>query len=150
MGKSDMFAVRGITPEARKAAKMAAAAAGATLGRWLSEAILDCAAEQEAQRQHLAKKAPKIAETVANKECLNCRVPVHTTDGSGILLNEDGAPHICGDPPSLRGEVAAGAVEAILAPEVKPKRRTKKPKQCQHGTAAGYNCWKCGGLVRVE
>lgn len=155
MGKSDMFAVRGVTPEMRKMAKAAAAWAGVTLGAWLNMAIEKIALAQEKGVVELRfVKAPKTAETVANKD--------------GVAV-EGEANHAAEFPPitvenvrtmreQLTGEKTAPApgfeargIDSLLPP-VTPTRRGKKKavKVCAHGTAAGYNCWKCGGLVRVE
>lgn len=157
MGKSDMFAVRGITTEARKAAKVAAAAEGKTLGAWLSDVITHVA-YIEAKRRYEALPveerprevptkpgtnrtefrydvAPKNAETVANKEGIAERERI-------IAQTADGIAQGIATP-----LIAAGRP---LHPEARAKKAPKGKKQCQHGTAKGENCWKCGGLARVE
>ena len=165
MGKSDMFAVRGITLEARRTAKSAAAADGKRLGEWLCEAIAMWAIEQGARRgiegTREAHRAKKVAETVANKDA---RTVYRTSDpppvphvgtvfeygATSAVKDEDGLLQVI---PAVIGEYREGpeyVPPKQLHPEARAKKAPKGKKQCQHGTAKGENCWKCGGLARVE
>ena len=141
---NSMWNVRGVGEEARRAAKVAAAAAGTTVGAWIENAIA----------KQAGAEGKKIAETVANKD--------------GVAV-EGEANHAAEFPPitvenvrtmreQLTGEKTAPApgfeargIDSLLPP-VTPIRRWKKKavKVCAHGTMAGNNCWQCGGKAAVQ
>jgi hypothetical protein len=111
-----MWTVRGVSAEGRKAAKMAATASGAPVGKWLERAIRNLAGSEMVDR---AREAMGEKSRVLRAEDITLPMP----------------PEVAKEP---------------LHPEARAKRAPKGKKTCQHGTPKGENCWKCGGLARIE
>ena len=132
---NSMWNVRGVGEEARRVAKVAAAAAGTTVGAWIENAIA----------KQAGAEGKKIAETVANK------------DGVAVGGKADRGPNQERRIQQMTGVgaddvIAEGQGIGALLPPVTPIRRkkTKAVKVCAHGTMAGNNCWQCGGKAAVQ
>ena len=154
---SGVWTVRGVTPEARKHAKAAAAAKGWTLGTWVEEAIYRSVRLQETEEP--GKKSPESDK----------RGALHATPGGTEITDyflAQETERIPSNPagkqekpgPTIR-EVVSGEVldkngvnVAVVEPEAEPIRAHGRKSRvvCQHGIEKGWNCWQCGGLAAVK
>jgi hypothetical protein len=111
-----MWTVRGVSAEGRKNAKMAAAASGAPVGKWLERAIENLASAELYDRAKA--ELPKKEKGVASEAAAN---------------------------------PATTEYHSVSSPLPERAKKALKPKKvCQHGTPKGENCWKCGGLARID
>jgi hypothetical protein len=116
----DGWHIRGVSEEARKAAKMGAAGQGVTIGRWLEMAIMAHA--------NWAGSPGAVADNPIPKKA---KIPVRPGDFDPAPMPVDEEVLI---PPG---------------PDIEPRKK-RVVKACAHGMAKGNNCWQCGGLAAVE
>lgn len=155
---SDIYNVRGVPPETQRRAKAAAAHAGITQGRWVTQAIEVCVADPQIL-------AMATAETVARIEGVHHVRGSHDgpvcdlCDPTPVLQNGAETPIAAITTHEGRARLRTAAIgkrvtkknaRAVAAKGKPEKKQAKAPRTCAHGTRVGFNCWQCGGLAKED
>lgn len=151
------WTVRGVGKESQQRAKIAAAARGMAIGRWLENAIERCAGDEEEDRNRARHEAKKNRGKGGAVVVPQGGSPLLEVGGQRTVFTHDVGPSSADLDATAEESHAKEATEPVMTRELlrktfgpPGKKARKAPKVCVHGTMKGNNCWQCGGLAAVQ